>query len=65
MRNFRDIPIKQKLMIIIMVTTTAALLLAGVGHRRRGLLPFPRISAARLVRAGPDHRRQQHRRAGL
>ncbi len=31
MLNFRDIPIKQKLMIIVMVTTTAALLLAGFG----------------------------------
>lgn len=31
MRNFRDIPIKQKLVIIIMATTTAALLLAGFG----------------------------------
>ena len=31
MRNFRDIPIKQKLVIIIMVTTAAALLLAGFG----------------------------------
>ncbi|MGD0298661.1 MAG: ATP-binding protein [Bryobacteraceae bacterium] len=31
MRSFRDIPIKQKLVIIIMVTTTAALLIAGLG----------------------------------
>lgn len=31
MRAFRDIPIKQKLVIMIMVTTTAALLLAGFG----------------------------------
>ena len=31
MLTFRDIPIKQKLMIIIMMTTTAALLLAGIG----------------------------------
>ncbi|HXM44850.1 MAG TPA: ATP-binding protein [Bryobacteraceae bacterium] len=31
MLTFRDIPIKQKLMIIIMATTTSALLLAGVG----------------------------------
>src|SRR5580698_2868420 len=31
MLTFRDIPIKQKLMIIVMVTTTVALLLAGIG----------------------------------
>src|ERR1700683_1731566 len=31
MRNLRDIPIKQKLMVIVMVTTTAAMLLAAVG----------------------------------
>ncbi len=31
MRTFRDIPIKQKLVITIMVTTTVALLLAGLG----------------------------------
>ena len=31
MLSFRDIPIKQKLMIVVMVTTTAALLLAGFG----------------------------------
>ncbi len=31
MRTFRDIPIKQKLVIIIMATTAAALLLAGFG----------------------------------
>jgi PAS domain S-box-containing protein len=31
MRNLRDIPIRQKLVIIIMVTTTAALLLASLG----------------------------------
>jgi PAS domain S-box-containing protein len=31
MATFRDIPIKQKLMVIVMVTTTAALLLAGTG----------------------------------
>ena len=31
MLTFRDIPIKQKLMIIIMATTAAALLLAGIG----------------------------------
>jgi PAS domain S-box-containing protein len=31
MGTFRDIPIKQKLLVIIMMTTTAALLLAGVG----------------------------------
>jgi PAS domain S-box-containing protein len=31
MRTFRDIPIRQKLVIIIMLTTLAALLLAGVG----------------------------------
>src|SRR5271163_2525335 len=31
MLTFRDIPIKQKLMVIIMATTTAALLLAGIG----------------------------------
>ena len=31
MRTFRDIPIKQKLVVMIMVTCTAALLLAGVG----------------------------------
>jgi len=31
MRTFRDIPIKQKLVIMIMVTTTVALLLAGLG----------------------------------
>ncbi|HLK20342.1 MAG TPA: ATP-binding protein [Bryobacteraceae bacterium] len=31
MRNLRDIPIGQKLMIIIMVTTTSALLLASLG----------------------------------
>jgi len=31
MRTFRDIPIRQKLVIIIMLTTSAALLLAGVG----------------------------------
>jgi len=31
MLTFRDIPIKQKLMVIIMATTTAAMLLAGIG----------------------------------
>jgi PAS domain S-box-containing protein len=31
MRNFRDRPIGQKLVILIMVTTTAALLMAGLG----------------------------------
>jgi PAS domain S-box-containing protein len=31
MRNFRDIPIRQKLLVITMLTTTAALLLSGVG----------------------------------
>ena len=31
MASFRDIPIKQKLVITIVVTTAAALLLAGVG----------------------------------
>ena len=31
MRTFRDIPIRQKLVIIIMATTTAALILAGAG----------------------------------
>jgi PAS domain S-box-containing protein len=31
MRTFRDIPIKQKLVIVMVLTTTAALLLAGVG----------------------------------
>ncbi|MGD0362372.1 MAG: ATP-binding protein [Bryobacteraceae bacterium] len=31
MLTFRDIPIKQKLMVIIMATTTVALVLAGVG----------------------------------
>jgi PAS domain S-box-containing protein len=31
MRNLRDIPIKQKLMVIVMVTTTVAMLLAAVG----------------------------------
>jgi PAS domain S-box-containing protein len=31
MLNFRNIPIKQKLMVIIMVTTTVALILAGIG----------------------------------
>jgi hypothetical protein len=31
MRAYRDIPIKQKLLIMIMVTTTTALLLAGLG----------------------------------
>jgi PAS domain S-box-containing protein len=31
MRTYRDIPIKQKLVIMIMVSTTAALLLAGLG----------------------------------
>ena len=31
MLTFRDIPIKQKLMIVVMVTTAAALLLAGIG----------------------------------
>ncbi len=32
MRRFRDIPIRQKLVIITLVTTTTALLLAGVGN---------------------------------
>ena len=31
MRSFRDIPIKQKLMVITMATTTVALLLAAIG----------------------------------
>jgi PAS domain S-box-containing protein len=31
MRSFRDIPIRQKLMVITMLTTTAALLLSGIG----------------------------------
>ena len=31
MRTFREMPIKQKLMVIVMLTTTAALLLSGVG----------------------------------
>jgi PAS domain S-box-containing protein len=31
MRSFRDIPIRQKLMVIMMLTTTAALLLSGIG----------------------------------
>ena len=31
MRSFRDIPIKQKLMVITMVTTTVALVLAAIG----------------------------------
>ena len=31
MRPFRDIPIRQKLMVITMATTTAALLLAAIG----------------------------------
>jgi PAS domain S-box-containing protein len=32
MRRFRDIPIRQKLVIITLVTTAAALLLAGIGN---------------------------------
>ena len=31
MRSFREMPIKQKLMVIVMLTTAAALLLSGVG----------------------------------
>ncbi len=31
MHSFRDIPIRQKLMVVTMLTTTAALILAGVG----------------------------------
>src|SRR6202044_872477 len=31
MRNFRDIPIRRKLMVIVMMTTAAALLLSGLG----------------------------------
>ena len=31
MRNFRDIPIRQKLMLITMLTTTAALVISGIG----------------------------------
>src|SRR5580658_3938056 len=31
MRSFRDIPIRQKLMVITMLTTTAALALSGIG----------------------------------
>ena len=51
MRTFRDIPIRQKLMIIIMATTTAALLLAGRRHRRLRRSPLPPIPDARPVRA--------------
>ncbi len=54
--NFRDIPIKQKLVIIIMATTAAALLLAGLGivladsvlfrgYLRRDLAALARIIA--------------------
>jgi PAS domain S-box-containing protein len=55
MSTFRDIPIKQKLVIIIMVTTTAALLLAGIGivafdtYLFRGYLERDLSALARII----------------
>ena len=51
MRSFRDIPIRQKLMIITMLTTTAALAISGIGVLF-GLHPAARLSARRTFRAG-------------
>jgi PAS domain S-box-containing protein len=55
MRNFRDIPIRQKLMVIMMLTTTAALLLSGIGvvlsdsFLLRGYLQRDLTALARIV----------------
>ena len=55
MRSFRDIPIRQKLMVITMLTTTAALVLSGIGvvlsdsFLLRSYLQRDLVSLARII----------------
>ena len=63
MHPFRDMPIKQKLMVIIMSVTAAALLLAGLGIVIADSLLFRATTERDISALAADRRRQQHRRA--
>ena len=65
MRAFRDIPIRQKLMVITMATTTAALLLAAIGIVTFDAALFRRSLIFDLSALVEDHCRQQYSRHRL